>query len=81
MDKFPNLYGDLSATSGATAISRDPKFGREFVLRRADRLVFGTDFFSVGQNVRQFELYASLDLPEDVRRKILRDNARRLLGL
>jgi predicted TIM-barrel fold metal-dependent hydrolase len=56
MDKYPNLYGDLSATGGAEAISRDLKFGREFLLRRADRLVFGSDYFSPGQKVLQFEL-------------------------
>ena len=28
MDKYPNLHGDLSAGSGAGAISRDPEFGR-----------------------------------------------------
>ena len=73
--------GDLSATSGAMAIRRDLKFGREFLIRRADRLVFGSDYFSAGQNVLQFELYRELDLPSDVQQKIFRDNARRLLGL
>jgi predicted TIM-barrel fold metal-dependent hydrolase len=81
MDKFPNLYGDLSAGSGAGAIGRDLEFGRGFLLRRADRLMFGTDFLSPGQNVPQFELFANLELPEDVRRKIYRENARRVLSL
>lgn len=81
MEKHPNIYGDLSATSGAIAIRRDLKFGREFLIRRADRLVFGSDYFSAGQNVLQFELYRELDLPADVQQKIFRDNARRLLGL
>lgn len=81
MDKYPNIYGDLSATSGATAIRRDMKFGREFLIRRADRLVFGSDYFSVGQNILQLELYRELDLPAEVQQKIFRENARRLLGL
>src|SRR6185436_18463776 len=80
MNKYPNIYGDLSASSGVAAIARDLKFGREFLLRRANRLVFGTDYFSPGQNVGQFELYEKLSLPEDVASKIFRDNARRLLG-
>ncbi|HVU87195.1 MAG TPA: amidohydrolase family protein, partial [Pirellulales bacterium] len=49
MDKYPNLYGDLSAGSGAGAIKRDLKFGREFLVRRQDRLMFGTDFLAPGQ--------------------------------
>lgn len=82
MEKYPNLYGDLSAGSGAGAISRDLEFGREFLLRRQDRILFGTDFLSPGQDVPQFELFEKkLELPEEVQRKIFRDNARKLLGL
>ncbi len=81
MEKYPNLYGDLSAGSGAGAISRDLKFGREFLIRRADRVMFGTDFLSPGQDVPQFELFDKLDLPEDVRAKVSRETARKLLQL
>lgn len=81
MEKYPNLYGDLSAGSGARAISRDPEFGREFLVRRADRLMFGTDYLSPGQEVPQLELFRSLDLPADVQARVFRDNARKLLGL
>ena len=81
MQQYPNLYGDLSAGSGAGAIRRDLKFGREFLIRRQDRLMFGTDFLAPGQEVPQLELFAQLELPADVAAKIFRDNARRLLGL
>ena len=81
MDRFPNLYGDLSAGSGANAISRDREFGRAFLIRRADRLLFGTDYLAPEQAVPQFELFESLDLPETVKDKIYHRNARRLLGL
>jgi len=81
MDKYPNLHGDLSAGSGARAISRDPTFGREFLIRRADRLMFGTDYLSPGQEVPQLTLFRTMDLPDDVQARIFRDNARKLLGL
>jgi len=81
MEKYPNIYGDLSAGSGANSIRRDKQFGREFLIRRADRICFGTDYLADGQGVPQFELLASLDLPAEVERKIYRDNARRLLKL
>lgn len=82
MEKFPNIYADLSAGSGAGAISRDLDFGRDFLLRRADRIIFGTDFLAPKQDVPQFELFEQkLKLPEDVQAKIFRDNARRILGL
>jgi hypothetical protein len=81
MDKFPNLYGDLSAGSGSNALQRDLKFGRDFLLRRADRLLFGTDFLAPGQDVPQFALLDGFDLPADIQAKIFRDNARRVLKL
>jgi len=81
MERFPNLYGDLSAGSGAQAIDRDAEFGREFLIRRADRLMFGTDFLAPGQNVPQLELFSRIELPPEVSAKIFRDNARQLLGL
>jgi len=82
MENYPNIYGELSAGSGANSISRDLEFGREFLIRRQDRIMFGTDFLSPGQDVPQFELFENqLELPEDVQAKIFRDNARRLLKL
>jgi predicted TIM-barrel fold metal-dependent hydrolase len=81
MDAYPNLYADLSAGSGAGAIRRDETFGREFLLRRADRVMFGTDYLSPGQKVPQFELFEKLKLAAEVEAKILRDNARRVLAL
>ena len=82
MEKFDNIYGELSAGSGANSISRDLDFGREFLIRRQDRIMFGTDFLTPGQIVPQFELFEQkLRLPEEVQGKIFRDNARRLLKL
>jgi predicted TIM-barrel fold metal-dependent hydrolase len=81
LDAYPNLWCDLSAGSGAGAFSRDLEFGRGFLLRHADRLMFGTDYLKPGQPVPQFELLAQIDLPADVRARIERGNAARLLGL
>ena len=81
MEAYPNLFGDLSAGSGNNAIARDPKFGRAFLVRRADRLMFGTDYLAPGQRVPQFETLAKIDLPDDVRYKIYRGNAIRVLKL
>jgi predicted TIM-barrel fold metal-dependent hydrolase len=81
MEKYPNLYGDLSEPGGEKAIARDPKFGREFLIRRADQLLFGTDVLMPEQDIPQFELFASLKLPPDVQYKIYRGNALKLLKL
>jgi uncharacterized protein len=81
MEKYANLYGDLSEPGGYAAIARDPKFGRAFIIRRADRLLFGTDFLMRDQKVPQFELLDSLKLPEEVQEKVYRGNAIRILKL
>ncbi len=81
MAKYPNLYGDLSEPGGEKAITRDLKFGREFLIRRAAQLVFGTDFLMPAQQIAQFELFESLNLPDDVKYKIYRGNAIRILKL
>ena len=82
MENYTNIYGEFSAGSGANSISRDLEFGREFLIRRQDRIMFGTDFLSPGQAVPQFELFEEkLILPDEVQAKIFRDNARRLLQL
>jgi predicted TIM-barrel fold metal-dependent hydrolase len=81
MDHYPNIFGELSAGSGANAISRDPKFGREFLIRRQDRIMFGTDYLQPGQDVPQFEVLGALDLPADVAAKVFRKNAEKMLKL
>ncbi len=81
MDQHPNLYGDLSS-SGAHAMLRDREFGQQFLVRRADRLLFGTDYYDLTQRAfQQFSLFDAFSLPSDVQRKISRENSQRLLGL
>ena len=83
MEKYPNIYGDLSAGSGAGSLSRDLDFAREFLVRRQDRIMFGTDFLAPKQDVPQFELFEQklADLSPEVKAKVFRDNARKLLKL
>jgi predicted TIM-barrel fold metal-dependent hydrolase len=81
MDAYPNLYGDLSAGSGAGALKRDPAFAKAFLARRADRLMFGTDYLAPKQPVPQFEVLKELDPPAEVAAKVFRENAIRVLKL
>lgn len=43
LSDFPNLYGDLSANSGNNALSRDPAFTKDFLIRHRAKLMFGSD--------------------------------------
>jgi predicted TIM-barrel fold metal-dependent hydrolase len=40
---YPNLFADMSANSGNNALSRDPDFTRDFLMRHQDKLHFGSD--------------------------------------
>jgi predicted TIM-barrel fold metal-dependent hydrolase len=43
LSDFSNLYADLSANSGNNALSRDPDFARDFIVRHQGKLLFGSD--------------------------------------
>ena len=40
---YPNLYADISATSGYNALSRDKNFSFRFLNEFQDRILYGTD--------------------------------------
>lgn len=81
----PNLYGDLSAGSGYTALARDPDYAVKFLNEFQDRLLFGTDICYADQPLPLAEFLKDLlrrgKLSENAFRKIARDNACALLGL
>jgi predicted TIM-barrel fold metal-dependent hydrolase len=74
-DTHPNLMADLSGDSGRNALARDPAHAKSFLARYADRLLFGRDYY--GGALQEF--LATLDLPEDVQRKVFWENANRLV--
>jgi predicted TIM-barrel fold metal-dependent hydrolase len=83
LEKYPNMYADLSANSGLNAIVRDSEFGRTFLVDYSHKLLFGTDIFGGPDKESQshFDFFNNIDLPENVKNKIFRDNARSLLKL
>lgn len=89
MRRYPNLYGDLSANSGAMAIIRDRAYGVRFLNEFQDRLFFGMDLC---QPKAERSLHALLptylrelrdtgEISEKVFAKVGRENAIRVLGL
>ncbi|MCX6044521.1 MAG: amidohydrolase family protein [Chloroflexi bacterium] len=76
-EQFPNLWADLSAGSGLGALRRDPGFARDFLIRYADRLLYGRD--NKGNALQEF--LKTLDLPQTVRDKLFFQNAQKLVPL
>jgi len=75
LEKYPNLYCDISAGSGHNALNRDHDYTRAFLSRWQDRVLYGRDYYD---SVHR-ELLESLGLPGEVLRKIYEGNARRIL--
>lgn len=84
---YPNMYGDLSAGSGLNALLRDEGHARDFLLRHQDKLLYGSDCndpAGSGEKCQGSQTLAALArlVPDPrVRRKLLRDNAVRVLRL
>jgi predicted TIM-barrel fold metal-dependent hydrolase len=87
LSDYPNSYGDLSAGSGLNALLRDEEHAREFLERHQDKLMFGSDCADYLGNGRscigahQLETICRLAPDKNALRKILHDNAVRLLKL
>jgi predicted TIM-barrel fold metal-dependent hydrolase len=94
LDKFPNLYLDLSARD--YEIGRQPRNARQFLVRYRDRVIFGTD---MGWEQQMYEgwwrlletadeylpgriwwPYYGLELPDDLLKSLYRENALKLLN-
>ena len=81
LENHPNMYADLSANSGLNAITRDPDFGIPFLIKYADKLLFGTDAMGGTGRESHFEFYNQVDLHQEVKTKIFRNNTRNLLKI
>lgn len=74
LEKYPNLYCDISAGSGCRALSRDLAFTRRFITEYHDRILYGRDQFD---NIHR-ELLDSLNLAPKVLEDLYCNNAMRL---
>lgn len=76
--RHPNVFCDISSTPPKTLLSHYP-----WLERVVDKTMFGSDWpgpgvKDIGENIQQF---LSLDLSDEAKRKILRDNAIRIFNL
>ncbi len=71
LEKYPNLYCDMSAGSGCKALERDREYTVKFLNTWQDRVMYGRDHFL---NTHQ-ELLESLPLSDQVKAKIYGLNA------
>lgn len=85
LQQYPNLYADLSPNA-VGVLSTQADLGREFVIRNADKLLFGTDagwwsFSKIPAPEKEWTFFETLNLPLEVKNKIYRENAAKLFKL
>lgn len=82
LQKYPNLYADVSGLRIAGVLNRDRGYTREFMIRNADKILFGSDagWWSFAGEEAQFTLFEEFDLPDEVMAKFYRGNAEKLFG-
>jgi predicted TIM-barrel fold metal-dependent hydrolase len=87
LSDYPNMYGDMSAGSGLNSMLRDEDHARGFLKRHRDKLLVGSDCSdrkANGPDCLGSKIIAAIRrlAPDDqARRKILCDNASRLLKI
>lgn len=74
LERYPNLYCDMSAGSCHTALTRDIDYTHRLIMTFPDRFVYARDYFD---NIHK-ELIDSLGLPDAVRELLYHGNAERL---
>jgi predicted TIM-barrel fold metal-dependent hydrolase len=83
----PNFFADMSAGSGLNALLRDEEHARGFITRHQDKLMYGSDCndgVGEGEKCSGAQMLAAirrLSGSKAVERKLLFENARRLLKL
>ena len=81
MERYDNLWLDLSAGSGYNAMTRDPDFTYGFVLRHWRKMLLGTDIVSVNDRLRILPWLREMPVSDQIRAAIGDGNARRLLRI
>ena len=83
--EYENLYAAVSAGSGYNALTRDERFGPEFLEGFQDKLLFGTDVVKRDQDAPIVHYIKKIRQEKKIGvqayEKIVEHNATRLLGL
>ncbi|MFW5793797.1 MAG: hypothetical protein ACOCWC_05890 [Bacteroidota bacterium] len=76
LERYDNLYADISGNSGFNALNRDHEFTKWFLENYYHKLLYGTDNYLLGQN----ELLKSFNLSKEKLEFILGKNAANIIS-
>jgi predicted TIM-barrel fold metal-dependent hydrolase len=87
LSDYPNMYGDLSGSSGLNALTRDEEHAREFLKRHQDKLLYGSDCDdnegqgTACEGAQTIASVRKLSVSKEIERKLLFENAKKILRL
>ena len=81
LQQYDNLYADLSANSGLTAMTRDPEFTKDFFIRNQNKLLYGSDIVSRGQIIKNHQVINTIDVEDAIKKKIFYLNSKKLFNI
>ncbi|HOV21161.1 MAG TPA: amidohydrolase family protein [bacterium] len=81
LENYPNIYADLSAGSAYNALTRDNDFGIEFLKKHYRKLLFATDYLSVGQELEIVDYMKNVKIPEEIKKMVTKENAKKILKM
>jgi uncharacterized protein len=81
LEKYPNLYADLSAMSGYNAMVRDHQYAKAFLQKHFKKILFGTDYFVNRQPPLIIDFVNNIGLSSEEKERIFHKNTAELLKL
>ena len=80
LSDYDNVYASIDSGSGWNALSRDVEYAQSLLETHHEQIVYGTDKIYEGQEIGQFALMDTFDLPEAAWQNILSANLLDLLA-
>ena len=81
LQKYPNVFGDLSANSGYNAVSRDEEYGMKFLEKNCHKLLFGTDILMPGMETPMVDFIRKASISRKAFELITYRNAEHILSI
>jgi len=75
LSEYDNLYCDISGLGGYSALKRDGKYFKKFIIKFQDKILFGTDTYEFSQD----KFLKKKELKNDCLKKIYEDNLAKII--
>lgn len=81
LEKYPNLYADISAESGYNALKRNVEYSKKFLEKHSHKILFGTDYLFYRQEIKIINFLKNINISRKAFKLITHQNACRILNI